>query len=74
MRPDTSKGFEVYVDCDFVGLYEPYQTHDRNNFRSRKGILLTFYGVPITWISKLQTTIALSTTEAEFLALSDASR
>ncbi len=42
--------------------------------RSRTGYVLTLGGCPISWSSKLQTEIALSTTEAEFIALSQAMR
>ena len=33
-----------------------------------------FMGCPLTWVSKLQTQIALSTMEAEYIALSQAMR
>ena len=33
-----------------------------------------YYGCPITWRTKLQTEIALSTTESDYIALSSAMR
>ena len=41
---------------------------------SRTGYVIRFMGCPIVWVSKLQTEIALSTTEAEYIALSQAMR
>ena len=37
---------------------------------SRTGFVISYAGCPIYWASKLQTEIALSTTEAEYMALS----
>ena len=36
--------------------------------------MITFSGCPISWVSKMQTKIALSTTEAEYIALSQSMR
>ena len=41
---------------------------------SRTGFVLNYAGCPIVWKSTLQTMIALSTAEAEYLALSSALR
>lgn len=41
---------------------------------SRNGYMIMYAGYPIFWASKLQTEIALSTTEAEYIALSQALR
>ena len=38
--------------------------------KSRSGWIIQYAGCPITWASKLQTLTALSTTEAEYVALS----
>ncbi len=42
--------------------------------RSRSGFIITLRGAPITWGSKLQMETALSTMEAEYIALSMAMR
>ena len=42
--------------------------------KSRTGYVLLFGGCPILWVSKLQTEIALSTMEAEYVALSQSMR
>ena len=44
------------------------------NLMSRTGYVIMYAGCPILWCSKLQTEIALSTTEAEYIALSQAIR
>ncbi|KAL7517056.1 hypothetical protein ACHAWF_000103 [Thalassiosira exigua] len=41
---------------------------------SRTGFIIMFANCPIFWVSKLQTEIALSTAEAEYIALSQALR
>ena len=42
----------------------------RESVLSRTGFVITYCNCPVTWSSKLQTEIALSTTEAEYIALS----
>ncbi|KAF1318037.1 Integrase catalytic core protein, partial [Globisporangium splendens] len=44
---------------------------DRNDRRSMSGILLMLCGGPIAWRATFQKTVALSTTEAEYMALCD---
>jgi hypothetical protein len=38
------------------------------------GYIITYAGCPMHWSSKMQTGISLSTTEAEYIALSQAMR
>ncbi len=57
-KVDKSKGIEVYVDADFAG---GWSCADSDN-------------CPLIWCSKLQTEIALSTAEAEYIAMSHALR
>ena len=47
---------------------------DKNDRKSHTGYLFCLNGSPISWTSKKQTTVATSTMEAEYMALSDASR
>ncbi|CAM9467817.1 unnamed protein product, partial [Phaeothamnion confervicola] len=49
-----------YVDSDWGG--------DRDNRRSTTGYIYHYAGGPISWNSRLQTTVALSSTEAEYMA------
>ena len=53
-----------YVDSDFAG--------DLDKRRSTSGYVFTLPGGPISWMSKLQSIVALSTTEAEYVSASHA--
>jgi hypothetical protein len=53
-----------YVDSDYAG--------DLDKRRSTTGYVFTLAGGPVSWRSTLQTTVALSTTEAEYMAVADA--
>ena len=48
--------------------------NDPTTAKSRSGYVLLYAGCPIVWASKLQTKIALSSTEAEYIAISSATR
>ncbi|OUM56095.1 hypothetical protein BVG19_g5801 [[Candida] boidinii] len=45
---------------------------DKSDRRSTTGYIFQLAGAPITWKSKKQQTVALSTAEAEYMALGDA--
>ena len=47
---------------------------DASTAKSRTGYVIRFAGCPTAWGSRLQTHIALSTTEAEYIALSTTMR
>ena len=47
---------------------------DRTTAKSRTGYVIKYVGCPLTWASKMHTEMALSTTEAEFIALSEGLR
>ena len=72
--PDNSEGLEVFVDADFAGGFDKAVAEDPASAYSRTGFVIKHAGCPIIWKSKLQTEIALSTTEAECIALSTALR
>ena len=72
--PTTNLDLNCYVDADFSGLYGHEDLQDPNCVRSWTGYVLTLWGCPVIWNSKLQTEIALSTTEAEYIALSQSMR
>ena len=61
---------DCYADADFAGLYDSEDHQDPTCVKSRTGYVILLGGCPITWSSKLQTKIALSTLEAEYIALS----
>jgi histone deacetylase 1/2 len=69
------QSMECYADASFGGEWNrSTAAHDVSTAKSRTGYVLTYCGCPVTWASKLQTEIALSTTEAEYIALSTALR
>ena len=53
----------LYSDSDWAG--------DKDNRRSVSGFIMFLCGVPIMWRSKQQKTVALSSSEAEYVALSE---
>ena len=71
---DLSTGLEVYVDTDFAGLWTQETVLDPNSILSYSGFIILLFGCLLFWYSKLQTEIALSTTEAEYIAMSQALR
>ena len=73
-KVDLSKGLECYVDADFAGGWQKADADSASNVMSRTGYVLMYAGCPIHWVSKLQTEIALSTAEAEYIALSQSLR
>jgi len=73
-KPDNSKGLEVFVDDDFAGGFDKAVAEDPASVYLRTGFVIKYAGCPIIWKSKLQTEIALSITEAEYIALSTALR
>jgi hypothetical protein len=73
LRADPSKAFEVYADADFCGNFNKTEpATDPDTARSRTGYVIFYGGCPIYWRSTLQQEIALSTTEAEIISLSQA--
>ncbi|KAE9264835.1 hypothetical protein PR003_g32655, partial [Phytophthora rubi] len=52
---------EAYSDADWAG--------NRDDRRSVSGVVLMLCGAPVVWLSTFQKTVALSSTEAEYMAL-----
>ena len=73
-KVDRMKGLECFVDADFAGGWNANDPLNPTSVLSRTGYVITYSGLPICWSSKLQTEIALSTCEAEYIALSTAMR
>jgi hypothetical protein len=73
-EPDIRAGLVCYVDADFAGLHGYEDDQDPVSVKSRTGFVLTLFGCPIIWSSKLQSEITLSSTAAEYVAFSMAMR
>jgi hypothetical protein len=65
-------GIECFVDADFAGGWNTKTSADTDNVMSCTGFVITYANFPIYWASHLQTEIALSTAEAEYIAMSSA--
>ena len=72
LTPSDSLKIDCYPDADFAGLWNRDDKHDPHCVRSRTGYVINLSNCPVLWKSKLQTEIALSTMEAEYVALSSA--
>jgi hypothetical protein len=74
LRPSKTVKLDCYVDADFAGVWGHEAADDKASVKSRTGYYMLLGNVPVLWASKLQTEIALSTMEAEYIALSTAMR
>jgi hypothetical protein len=71
----NEKSLECYSDADFAGNWNKIECeYNRDTARSRTGYIIKYAGCPLVWGSKLQTEIALSTTESEYISLSTSLR
>jgi hypothetical protein len=62
----TGGELQGYVDSDHAG--------DKDTRRSTTGYIFYLFGGPISWNCKTQPTVALSSTEAEYMALSSSAQ
>ena len=65
---------QAYCDADFAGLWNTEDQTQPISVKSRTGFVIVLGQKPLMWFSKLQTEIALSTTEAEYIGLSQCCR
>jgi hypothetical protein len=74
MKPNQ-KGMECWVDAAHASEWNnKTASSDPKTARSRMGYIITYAGCPMHWSSKMQTEIAVSTTEAEYITLSQVMR
>lgn len=74
MTPTTEHRVDCYVDSDFAGNFAVEHAQDPVSVKSRTGYIIMYRGSPLLWVSKMQTQVALSTMEAEYVALSQSMR
>eukprot|EP00957_Ditylum_brightwellii_P075665 5750066-Ditylum_brightwellii.AAC.1 len=70
--PNPNLGIQCFVDTDFAGSWRKADADNPDNLMSHTGFVIIYAGCPVLWQSKLQTEIALSTAETEYIALSSA--
>ena len=69
-----SNKLKYYADADFTIAWCREDSYQVGLIFSRTGYIITFANFPIVWVSKIQTEIALLTTEAEYIGLSQSMR
>ncbi len=75
LKPDFTKSIECYCDADFSGLWnKAFAPVDPSTSKAQSGWIIFYAGCPISWASKLQSQVAMSTTEAEYIAMLQALR
>src|SRR6185312_4391422 len=62
----NSNKVEAYCDSDWAG--------DRSDGKSTTGCVIRFNGDVMNWVSKKQTSVALSSAEAEYIAAAEAAK
>ena len=73
-HPNIEQSIVAYVDASFVGEWNREWSEEPSSVLSRSGYVVLYANCPIIWGSKLRTEIALSTTESEYIAFSQALR
>ncbi len=74
LNPSKELKIDCYPDADFAGMYGHEDSSDPSCVKSRTGFVITVANCPVLWQSKLQTETALSTMEAEVIALAHCCR
>jgi hypothetical protein len=72
MTPTSEARIDCYPDADFAGLYGHEDSQDPSCAKSRTGYIILAFNCPVMWRSRIQTLVAASTMEAEYVALSTA--
>ena len=67
IKPKQAKGLKCFTGADWVGSWN---ANDLSGAHSETGFVIMYASCPIMWGSKLQTLIALSMTDADYIALS----
>ena len=73
-KPDKTSGIECWVDADLSGNWCKEESENPASVLSLTGYVIMYGKCPLVWGSRLQTEIALSTAEDEYIALSQSLR
>ena len=65
---------DVYANASFACGWSEELGTNPDSVKSRTGYIIEIMGCPVLWVAKLQTSIATSTMESEYTALSMALR
>jgi hypothetical protein len=74
LNPRKKQSFDCFMDADFCGNWNRDEAGDPSTARSRTSDVIKYANCPISWASKMQMEVSLSTTESEYVALSTALR
>ena len=69
-RPNCKKGLECFVYADYAAGKSKADAQNPDNLLSRTGYVLFYADCSVVFISRMQTEIALSTAESEYIARS----
>jgi hypothetical protein len=61
-------------DCRLIGFADADYANDQNDRKSVSGYIFKVFGNTISWSTKKQPTVSLSSTEAELIALCHATK
>ena len=67
---DASFKIDVYVDAAFACGWSVEHGTNPDSVKSRTGFIIEVMGCPILWVARLQKSVATSTMESEYTALS----
>ena len=74
ISPHEVLSVDLYADADFAELINSGDVQDQSSVKSRIGWVVILSEILVSWASKMQSEIALSTMKAEYIALSTGMR
>lgn len=74
LHPHKDFWLDIEEDADFTNMLHSEYSQLCDYELSHTGYVITYFGCPIHWASKLQSEIALSTTESKYISLSLATK
>ena len=74
LKADSKLTLDACCDAPFASLWNVENAEDPISVKSRTSYVITLAGCSLTWKSKFQSSVAVSTMEAEYVALSHCMR